>query len=143
MTIFRANPDRDFATIVNFDRNIFLKYHFRGRGESLSSISMSYYKTFNYWPMIWFDNYSDALKNPNVVPSNYPLLIRRPDRITEIDRNLCYALFDSWRLYPSALQAALSDALAKIKVRKRATSPDDALPAWAHWEIEQALQNGG
>lgn len=135
MTVWRVNTERDFAAIVNFDRNLYLKCHFRGPKDSLSGLSKIYYKTFRYWPMIWADNYSDAISNPNDIPPNYPLLIRRPDRITEDDRFISDVLFDAWSDYPSAREARIANLRSRMKAKREAQAAiqNGDQPEWVRW----------
>ena len=146
MTVFRVDVDHDQPTLVRFDRNRFLKYHTVGdappptRGvESLSLISMRYYHTYLYWPVIWLDN-SDAYTflDPNKTYRGQTLLIRRHDRIGVSDKMYARKLFDTWK-EPSATRAAKVEEVRRdIEARERARRFADFVDpdAWQKWEPE-------
>ena len=69
----------------------------------LSVVSMSRYGTFEYWPLIWDYNKKSnpAFANPNRVPMNITLKIRKLEKYSAAELSRARAQSPSWRNYPA------------------------------------------
>lgn len=75
-------------------------YPVRAKGVMLSQISMERHQTYHLWPLIWDDNYSKIGDNPNQVPINISLKIRKKEKFTKDQVTDAHKRSPTWRNYP-------------------------------------------